>query len=687
MTLLLCSAHPLPSAPPNPSYQTASAVPIPIQVPRTENLPPVQIRVEGILSFPQDDIRNALEDSIQELSQDGLTPAHADDTAYFLSLFYRRYGYSEVEVTPLLSPQLLTLKVQEGPRTVLRKLLFHGNLQLSEDQLSEAMIGATPAQMAADPEIFPFIHAEIHSGIARIRGLYESMGFLEAEVAEPEIEISPDYQSASVSVSIREGLQRRIEPITLFSTDGAPIPEDLQTELLGKIRDSNPDGIYHPGRMDDVQRALKFQLTNRGYFDAEVLWEPTDFAPDSTKVPVTFLLTLGPLYRFSAVEIEGLDRLKPDFLKRRIAPLLGQRYSPALIEEKYRELLRTGLFRSIRIEPVRDPDHSIRLHLVAEEAKAREVGFSFGAGTYEGFSAGIRLSDRNLFGSGRPLRLDLEASQRTKRGELVWNDPWFLNDRFNLRARASIQTREEPGYSKTDTGTRIDLGRLFGQKSDATVFAQIKHVAITSLGIPESFLGTPDYSVATLGITHSIDHRNSPTNPTKGWILSGTLDANSVTDSSAFSRATGRFSSYHPITETLTLSLGARAGILLPADDIPIDERFFLGGATSVRSFQERRMGPNDGLGHPVGGTAFTLLNAELSFPLPKSVEGVVFVDAGNLLPHSSDLSFTDLRFGIGLGLRYRLPIGPLRLDAALNPDPQLGEPVGAFHFIFGTAF
>ena len=98
-------------------------------------------------------------------------------------------------------------------------------------------------------------------------------------------------------------------------------------------------------------------------------------------------------------------------------------------------------------------------------------------------------------------------------------------------------------------------------------------------------------------------------------------------------------------------------------------------------------MGPSDGAGHPVGGTAFTLLNAELSFPLPKSVEGVVFVDAGNLLPNSSDISFSDLRFGVGLGLRYRLPIGPLRLDAALNPDPRQGEPVGAFHFIFGTAF
>jgi outer membrane protein insertion porin family len=669
---------------PPPSAPNSVALEIP--VPRPENQSSLRLRVEGILSFPLADIRASLEDSIQELSEDGLTPAHADDTAYFLSLFFRRYGYTEVDVTPVLAPQLLTLKVREGPRTILRTLKFHGNLQIPENQISEAMIGATQAQMAADPDVFPFIHAEIHAGVARIRGLYESLGFLEAEVQEPEIEVSPDQRSASVSVLISEGTCHRAEPVTLFSTDGALLPDTLQNELLAKVHETNPEAIYHPDRMDSIQRALKFHLTTRGYHDAEVVWEATGFSPESAPVPVTFLLTLGPLFTFEGVEIQGLDRLKPGFLKRRVAPLLGQPYSPTLIEEKYRELLRTGLFKSLRIEPV-PRDHTILLRLVAEEARAREVGFSFGAGTYEGFSAGIRLSDRNLFGSGRPLRLDLEASQRTRRGELVWNDPWFLDARFLLRARAYVQTREEPGYAKNDTGTRVDLGRLLGQGSDATLFAQLKHVAVTSLGIPELFLGDPDYTVGTLGITHSIDRRNSPTNPTKGWILSGTLDTNSVSGASPFSRATGRFSSYHPVGNSLTLSLGARAGLLLPADEIPIDERFFLGGATSVRSFQERRMGPSDGVGHSVGGTAFTLLNAELSFPLPKSVEGVVFVDAGNLLPNSSDISFSDLRFGVGVGLRYRLPIGPLRLDAALNPDPRQGEPVGAFHFIFGTAF
>ena len=671
----------------NPPSTQSSGPTFEIPVLRGANQPALRVLVEGVTQFAPEDIRAALGESLQDLGEDGLTPAHADDTAYFLALYYRRYGYSDAEVLPTLSLQTLTLRVREGPRTVLRTLSFTGNQQVPEDQIAEAMIGATPAQMAADPEIFPFIHSEIHAGTARIRGLYESLGFLEAEIGEPEILISPDHLSAAVTVGIREGLRHQTAPVTLLSTDGSPLPTGLQRDLLRKVHESNPDSIYHPDRLDTIQRALKFHLNGCGYFDAEVVWESPGVSPDSIPAPVTFLLTTGPLYQFSGFDVQGLDRLKPEFLKRRITPLLGQHYSPALLEEKYRELLRTGLFRSIRIEPIRERDHSIRLHLVAEEARAREVGFSFGAGTYEGFSAGIRLSDRNLFGSGRPLRFDLEASQRSRRGELVWSDPWFLDARFQCRARAYVQTREEPGYAKAETGTRVDLGKLFGQKSDATLFAQIKHLAVTSVGIPDSFLGEPDYSVATLGITHSLDHRNSPTNPTAGWILSGTLDANSISGASTFTRATGRFSLYHPISNSLTLSLGARAGLLLPPDDLPIDERFFLGGATSVRSFQERRMGPGDGLGHPVGGTAFSLLNAELSFPLPKSIEGVVFVDAGSLLPDYSELTSADFRLGIGMGLRYRLPIGPLRLDAALNPDPRLGEPVGAFHFIFGAAF
>ncbi len=117
---------------------------------------------------------------------------------------------------------------------------------------------------------------------------------------------------------------------------------------------------------------------------------------------------------------------------------------------------------------------------------------------------------------------------------------------------------------------------------------------------------------------------------------------------------------------------------------VPIDERFFNGGASSVRSFADRELGPHNN-GYPTGGQTYTVFNLEYVVPIVDSLKAAVFLDAGSVGQTSSE--FGILRTGIGAGLRYDLPIGPIRLDAALNPAPRSGEAIGAIHFTVGLAF
>ena len=131
-----------------------------------------------------------------------------------------------------------------------------------------------------------------------------------------------------------------------------------------------------------------------------------------------------------------------------------------------------------------------------------------------------------------------------------------------------------------------------------------------------------------------------------------------------------------------SIAFGARSGIIHSltssgsdeATAIPIDERFFIGGATTVRSFGERDLGPHDNHGHPVGGEFYTVFNVEYTFPIFGELQGAVFTDAGNLLPSSEDIGLNDMRYAIGAGLRYKLPVGPIRLDYGVNPDPRDGR-------------
>ena len=120
---------------------------------------------------------------------------------------------------------------------------------------------------------------------------------------------------------------------------------------------------------------------------------------------------------------------------------------------------------------------------------------------------------------------------------------------------------------------------------------------------------------------------------------------------------------------------------------IPVDLRFFSGGGQSVRSFPERELGPQDRRHHPTGGEFFTVFNAEYSIPLQDSFYLAIFADAGNLLDSIDDISLDDMHFAAGLGLRYDLPIGPLRVDYGFNLNRKQGEPKGSFHIGFGFAF
>ena len=618
---------------------------------------------------------------MREINEQGLTRPRADDAAYFLALFYRKHGFPNVDVAYEIRGRRLILRISEGRRTYLRQVTFAGNRAVSNATLYDYMIGATEERLLAEPTAFPFVQADVNTGVARIRGLYESEGFIDAVIDDPVIRFSRGETAANVLVKIKEGRRYTFAaPVlagnTLFSR------EELVAALGEPLNEP-----FTRQRVNTMEHNLQFFYKSRGYYKAEVQATSDPAAHFNGRVPLRFNVTPHQLFRFNGITVRGLDRLRPGFLPRRFAKLKGEIYDPAKLDETYREMLRTGLFRNLRINSVPQENNTIRLDLTVEEAKAKELGFSIGGGSYEGFILGFRLGDRNFRGTGRPLTFALDASQRSLRGELLFVDPWLFESDYALRARLYAVSREEEGYSKRETGLRADLLRKVTRHIELGLFAQLENVEITEASIEPQFLGATAYQIATIGFTQSFDLRDHPVNPTRGWIINTTLDGDAIAGELAFGRATARLSYYQPIGEKMLLALGARGGLIYPLSEVPIDERYFNGGGTTVRSFQERELGPKDRHGYPIGGQAFTVFNAELTFPLRGALHGAVFADAGNVITAFEEAGVQDMRYALGLGLRYKLPIGPLRVDYGINPNRKDDESFGAFHFSFGFAF
>jgi Outer membrane protein/protective antigen OMA87 len=255
-----------------------------------------------------------------------------------------------------------------------------------------------------------------------------------------------------------------------------------------------------------------------------------------------------------------------------------------VLDEKFRELMRTGLFNVLQINPQPEAGNYLRLDISAEEAKAKEFGFSVGYGTYVGGIVGLSFADRDLFGYGRPLTTSIEISERGYKGEILWDDPHFFESDVELKVRLSAFTFDFDGYSKFEIGARTEFSYNITKQYQVGVFGSERRVEIVSNDIKDKFIGDTKYFVSSIGLFHTLDLRDSPVVPSRGLILGQTFElaANAIGSEIELLRTTARASYFIPIGRTL-LEVGARAGLVRPLEEstsdinaIPIDERFLM---------------------------------------------------------------------------------------------------------------
>ena len=671
------------------------------------------IEFRGQQAFKEKELRSQLKEEITTIDEYGLSPARADDLAFFLEVFYRKHGYAKVNVHYVIESQnRLRLDITEGPLMTLSKVIFDGNASEPADKLFEYAVGPTRERYSKLQKNLPFVAADMEEGADLVHRFYVAQGFLNAVVDPPRPIFHDQTNQVDVVVPIHEGRRYFFGSIS-FTGQAIYDAETLRGQIFDLLQQP-----YTDARVADIPRRIEAYYKARGYYDVKV---ETTAAPEEAvngRVPVQVVVAAGPVYHFDGVTVSGLDRLRPSFVVKRFSKLQGKTYSPDVLDERFRTLMKTGLFNLLQIKPVPVDGHLLRLDISAEEAKSKEFGFSVGYGTYEGGIVGVQYRDRDLFGYGRPLTTSIEVSQRGYRGEILYEDPFFLDTDFAFKARLAAITFAFDGYTKFELGGRLELTRKITKQDEAGLTFAARHVKIIDAAIKPVFLGDENYFVNTVGLTNTLDMRESPFVTPRGFLINNTLDLASSAFGSdiEFIRGTIRVGYYVPFgPKPLTpgvvedkpgtplqrwfqqswIGFGARAGIIHSltvsgpeeATAIPIDERFFNGGSDTVRSFGERDLGPHDPKGHPIGGEFFTVFNIEYTFPIFGELQGALFTDAGNLLPTSEEPGLDDLRYAIGAGLRYKLPIGPIRLDYGVNPDPHPDEDFGAFHFSFGFAF
>src|SRR6266705_4866457 len=349
-------------------------------------------------AFDEKELRSQLKEEITTIDDYGLSPARADDLAFFLEVFYRKHGYAKVNVHYAIESQnRLRLDITEGPLMTLGTIIFEGNVQEPTDKLFEYVVGPTRERYSKLQKNLPFVAADMQEGAELVHRFYVARGFLDSVVDPPRYIFQGQINRVDVVLPIHEGRQYVFGSIS-FTGQMIYDAETLRGQIFDLLQQP-----YTDARVADIPRRIEAYYKARGYYDVKV---DATAAPDEAvngQVPVNVVISAGPGYHFDGVTVNGLDRLHPSYVIKRFSRLEGKTYSPDVLDELFRTLMKTGLFNILHIKPVRVDGHLLRLDISAEEAKSKDFGFSIGYGTYEGGIVGAQFRDRDLFGYGRPL--------------------------------------------------------------------------------------------------------------------------------------------------------------------------------------------------------------------------------------------------------------------------------------------
>ncbi|MDA0814458.1 MAG: BamA/TamA family outer membrane protein, partial [Verrucomicrobia bacterium] len=650
-----------------------------------------RVSFRGLEQLTIDQAREIISHQMAYIAERGISPARADDAAYLLGIGMRRMGFEEAEVDWEIDGDSVILVVQESKLRSLGEIQIDGNAAIAADVLEALLTDSTRAQMKGvlKSAKLPFVQQHIDQGIAQIRNVYANLGYYDVALVS-ETENHEELGLVDVRVSVEEGPLYRIESATVdCDTEGLELP-------LKSLIDEFVKAPYTPGSASMLQGRVVELFNNAGYTGAEIVHLEPDLGNKNAEgeIPVALRLqvTAGARRVLGDVTVTGNQKVAENFFLRRFEPLQGQPYDEGRADRIVRRMLRSGAFSKVELQetPVAESD-ILKLAILVEETPAREIGTYAGVGSWEGYIIGGTFQHYNLFGAVRRLDTRIEFTSRGMTGDVNVFEPWVLGEKTTLSGGLYAHRRDNDGYTKFELGGQVELSYDFNEYAKLSFFGRATFTDILEHQVVVEELGATSYLTHSGGISFSYDRRDNGTLPTSGFIFNASADvASSVIGSEVdFFRSSSRFT-YYDAVGPVRLQAGARAGLMVPLGDteqLPIDLRHFSGGSSTVRSFPERELGPQDRRGNPIGGEVYTIFNAEASVPVWKGLRFAGFADSGNLLSAHEDISLDDMHHAAGVGLRYDLPIGPIRLDYGWNLNRQEDEPEGAFHFGIGMSF
>ncbi|MGA2987921.1 MAG: POTRA domain-containing protein [Terriglobia bacterium] len=692
----------------------------------TENLivkidggPFIQVRVLGA-SISSSQLQNLL-----PLYHDGVTDDQAlDHSEKLLSDHFQRQGYffASVKASRGLSQQPrphaeILFHVNLGQRGSFAGYGVKGNIAVPTAELVAAI--SPPAQGLLRPSP-SYSQDLVDQKIAALLALYQGRGFLDARITPA---IDDNFGAVPgrryVILAIQEGERTTVCKLTLTGID-ATAERNLWPSLLSK-----PGRPYSLERAHADRNSILDYLADHGYSHASANWR-TAPAKSAHQVNLEFQIVPGAQERIQHIVVLGNEHVRPGLINRELLINEGDPISQSAVLESQQRLYSLGIFSQVQITPQEQPasDTEKTLLVGLEESRRWILGYGGGfevqklgsnepQGQYkESPRLSLSLTRLDVGGRGQTFSMSGRLSNIDTGANMGYLIPRLLNrDDLSLRINGLVdRSRDVLTFTADRKEASVSVEKRFsastlliGQYSFRRVEALDISSKISAQEIP--LLSQPAL-VGMFGGSFLEDQRDDPSDATRGayTLVHAGVSWRDFGSQSNFLQFSGQNSTYYAIGTHLVFARKTQFGVVSPygslysitvpasggtpaevirTDSIPLPERFFMGGSESMRGFSINQAGPRDpDTGYPIGGNALFLNSLELRSSFAQRRLGLVlFEDAGNVydsirrmrvlkIHQSSPEDFDYTSHAVGLGLRYKTPVGPIRFDVGYNLNP-----------------
>ena len=615
-----------------------------------------------------------------------------------LEATYKKKGYSNVGITYKVDGaqrpgfSRVTFVIDEGALERLKKVKFYGNESFSDKVLSAQMM--VKAGRAYNPfkKNLGIDSAELEEDIIRIEEFYRDNGYLNARVSDVQRE--PDGDKVNLIIQVTEGKKFTINKVSVSGIKAISVSDVLPLLAMknGKVYSSK-------GIQSDLSGLRKYYADN-GYSNVRV--SPRIDSASETTVNIEYSVSEGVQSTVELINISGNDQTLDKVIRRELAIAPGDVFSETRLDVSRNRLMGLGFFDGVSITPSDSatPDHT-DVNIEVREKSTGTINFGAGFSSIDnlvGFmdivQTNFRLFGKPHRGGGEKIRLGVSYGSRRKDLQFDYTQPWLFDKKLafstGLYYRDLLYLSDK--YDQTIAGGYMSLRKPLGEYTSLSFKGSLENYEIDVDDDSSDTLKKEegDYNRALFAANYVLDTRDSQYLTRRGHRLSLGTDF-SVGDVQTYGvQLSG--SKYFLLPFDTIFSVSGQYRSVDGSGDIPIFEREFLGGASSLRGYEYREASSallRDEQGEPLGGKTAAYFTAEYSFPLLnlKKFRGHIFYDGGILSDQSWDFGGEYLSdFGVGLDLF--LPMGPIRLDIAwpLSTDEWVDDKA-RFQFNMGYQF